>query len=109
MKKTDANRVKSQTLDLIYSQERPGCRNPTLPRDHHLCAGCTNRRAGLEEQKLAAATVLQDMRLGATAGPLDGHAFTMVVDARAGEGGGSSTATLHHSTMVVFPLCFLWF
>jgi hypothetical protein len=49
------------------------------------------------------------MRLGAIAGPLDGRAFTVVVDAREGEGAGSSAATLHHSTMVVFPLYLLWF
>jgi hypothetical protein len=44
------------------------------------------------------------MRLGATAGPLNGRAFTVLVDARAGEGAGSSTATLHRVTMDVFPL-----
>jgi hypothetical protein len=41
------------------------------------------------------------MRLGATAGPLDGHAFTVLVDARAGEGAGSSAATFHCITMEV--------
>jgi hypothetical protein len=41
--------------------------------------------------------------MGATTEPLDGRAFTMVVDARAGEGGGSSAATLHRITMDGFP------
>jgi hypothetical protein len=35
------------------------------------------------------------MRLGATTRPLDGRALTHGVDARAGEGAGSSAATLH--------------
>jgi hypothetical protein len=75
-----------------------------LLRDHRLCAGRTRRRAGLEEQKLTTATALRDMHLGATAGPLDGRAFTVVVDARTGEGAGNSAATLHCGTMDVFPL-----
>jgi hypothetical protein len=49
------------------------------------------------------------MRLGATAGPLDGRAFTVLVDAHADEGAGSSASTLHRVTMDVFPLCFLRF
>jgi hypothetical protein len=48
------------------------------------------------------------MRLGATTGPLDGRALTHGVDAHAGEGAGSSAATLHRVTMRA-PLCFLRF
>jgi hypothetical protein len=33
--------------------------------------------------------------MGAATEPLDRRAFTVVVDARAGEGGGSSATTLH--------------
>jgi hypothetical protein len=47
--------------------------------------------------------------VGAATRPLDGRAFTVVVDARAGEGAGSSAATLHRSTMGVHPLWFLRF
>jgi hypothetical protein len=39
------------------------------------------------------------MCLGATTGPLDGRALTHGVDARAGEGAGSSTAALHRATV----------
>jgi hypothetical protein len=39
------------------------------------------------------------MCLGATTGPLDGRALTHGVDARAGEGAGSSAAALHRATM----------
>jgi hypothetical protein len=35
------------------------------------------------------------MRLGATTGPLDDRALTHGLDARAGEGAGSSATTLH--------------
>jgi hypothetical protein len=42
--------------------------------------------------------------MGAATGPLDGRAFTVVVDARAGEGAGSSAAFLHQSPDVFFPL-----
>jgi hypothetical protein len=37
--------------------------------------------------------------LGATTGPLDGRALTHGVDARAGEGAGSSATFLHRATM----------
>jgi hypothetical protein len=40
--------------------------------------------------------------VGAATRPLDSRAFTVVVDARAGEGAGSSAATLHRSTMGIF-------
>jgi hypothetical protein len=45
--------------------------------------------------------------VGAATRPLDGRAFTVVVDARAGEGAGSSTATLHRVTMDWFSLSVL--
>jgi hypothetical protein len=38
--------------------------------------------------------------LGATTGPLDGRALTHGVDARAGEGAGSSAAFLHRAPWV---------
>jgi hypothetical protein len=63
-----------------------------------LC-GLTHRRAGLEEPELAAASSTRGMRLGATTGPLDSRTLTHGVDARAGEGAGSSAATLHRATM----------
>jgi hypothetical protein len=46
----------------------------------------TSRRAGLDEQELAAAMACGTCILGATTGPLDGRALTHEVDARAGEG-----------------------
>jgi hypothetical protein len=48
------------------------------------------------------------MRLGAATEPLDGRAFTVVVDARVGKGAGSSAATFHRITMRV-TLCLLSF
>jgi hypothetical protein len=45
------------------------------------------------------------MRLGTATEPLDGRAFTVVVDARAGEGAGNSAA----SPWCFFPLCCLRF
>jgi hypothetical protein len=47
--------------------------------------------------------------LGATTGPLDGRALTHGVDARAGEGAGSSAAALHRATMGGFIPCGLRF
>jgi hypothetical protein len=46
------------------------------------------------------------MRLGATAGALDGCALTYRVDTRAGEGAGSSAAFLHRATMGAISLLF---
>jgi hypothetical protein len=42
--------------------------------------------------------------MGAATEPLDDRAFTMVVDARVGEGAGSSAATLDRATMGGIPL-----
>jgi hypothetical protein len=42
---------------------------------------------------------VRDLRKGATTGPLDGGTLTVGVDARAGEGAGSSAAILHRATM----------
>jgi hypothetical protein len=62
------------------------------------------------EQMLAAATTTSGTgAVGAATRPLDGRALTHGVDARAGEGAGSSAATLHRSTMGVHPLWFLRF
>jgi hypothetical protein len=44
------------------------------------------------------------MCLGATTGPLDGRVLTHGLDARAGEGAGSSAAALHQATMSVSSL-----
>jgi hypothetical protein len=61
------------------------------------------------EQMLAATTsASRTGAVGATTGPLDGRALTHGVDAHAGEGAGSSAATLHRVTMRA-PLCFLRF
>jgi hypothetical protein len=37
------------------------------------------------------------MHLGAATEPLDGRAFTVVVDAHAGEGAGNSATSIHRS------------
>jgi hypothetical protein len=61
--------------------------------------GLTRRRARHEERELAAVMACGTCVLGATTGPLDGRALTHGVDARAGEGAGSSAAALHRATM----------
>jgi hypothetical protein len=81
-----------------------------LPLGHRLCAGCTRRRAGLAEPKLAAASAACGTNtMGAATEPLDGRAFTVGVDARAGEGAGSSAAILHRATKGGIPLWILRF
>jgi hypothetical protein len=52
-------------------------------------------------RRLAAASTA--CALGAATEPLDGRALTHGVDARAGEGAGSSAAFLHRATMGGFP------
>jgi hypothetical protein len=60
------------------------------------------------EQMLAAATSASGTgAVGAATRQLDGRALTHGVDARAGEGAGSSAATLHRSTMGVSSSCCL--
>jgi hypothetical protein len=95
---------KPRTLDLIYSQQRPGCRNSTLSRDYRTCAGCTRRRAGLKEQKLAAVAACRSCawapppsRSTAARSPW----WWTRAPAR-----GPATAPPHHG---VFPLCCLRF
>jgi hypothetical protein len=52
------------------------------------------------EQMLAAATSASGIgAVGAATRPLDGRALTHGVDARTGEGAGSSAAFLHRATM----------
>jgi hypothetical protein len=47
--------------------------------------------------------------MGAATEPLDGRAFTVGMDARAGEGAGSSAAILHRATKGGIPLWILRF
>jgi hypothetical protein len=44
--------------------------------------------------------------MGATTGPLDGRTLTHGVDARAGEGGGSSATVFHLSDLTLWTLMF---
>jgi hypothetical protein len=101
MDKIDENRVETVTLDPIFPKKRPDWRvSYLLPLGHRLCAGFTRRRAGLAEPKLAAASLARGTGLtGTTTGPLDGDTLTLGVDARAGEGTGSSTTIFHRDAL----------
>jgi hypothetical protein len=56
-------------------------------------------------RRLAAASSARGpCEMGAATEPLDGRAFTVVVDERAGEGAGNSAASLHRSTWCFSPL-----
>jgi hypothetical protein len=60
------------------------------------------------EQMLAAATTTSGTgAVGAATRPLDGRALTHGVDARAGEGAGSSAIFFHRAPWVPFLLCWL--
>jgi hypothetical protein len=101
--------VKSQTLDPIFFPRLNHLKKSYLAARPPLLCGLTRRRAGHEEQKLAAASsACGPCEMGAATGPLDGRALTHGVDARR-RGAGSSAATLHRSTMGVHPLWFLRF
>jgi hypothetical protein len=59
----------------------------------------------MKSRRLAAASsACGPCEMGAATEPLDGRAFTVVVDARAGEGAGNSAASLHRSPWCFSPL-----
>jgi hypothetical protein len=47
---------------------------------------------------------MRGLHPGATTGPLDGGTLTLGLDARTGEGAGSSTAVFHHMVFTLWVM-----